>query len=63
METDQEARLRLFLQEYEVVCKRYDLVIESAGNGHIAVFERYTDVETDALADHLPKLKERGIRA
>jgi len=57
METDEEARLRLFLQEYERVCNRYSLLISSTEK----VVERIDTWGNDYLPEHLAYLKERGI--
>ncbi len=57
-EADQESRLRLFLEEYERVCKRYSLTV----NGD-SVFERHTvtSVAIDFLPIQMKMLRENGI--
>ena len=58
-ETDQEARLRLFLAEYERVCKRYSLIIVGS-----KVWERYEEESgMDSMYDLIQELKEGGINA
>lgn len=54
METNQEARLRLFLAEYERLCKRYSLFVDGA------VFERH-DLDHDDLPQHIEGLRIHGI--
>ena len=61
-ETDQEARLRLFLAEYERVCKRYSLYVYGNYDQEIAVVERKHEGR-DMLPDHVEGLKESGINA
>ena len=56
-ETDQEARLRLFLGEYERVCKRYSLMVCPPKVMEVSV------VHTDFLPLHIEQLKEGGINA
>ena len=56
-ETDQEARLRLFLEEYERVCKRYSLTVN-----YDKVFERIGRIsEIDFLPVQMSMLKIGGI--
>ncbi len=58
-ETDQEARLRLFLGEYERVCNRYSLTINND-----KVFERYgVHSGTDFMPIMMRILKGSGINA
>ena len=58
-ETEQEARLRLFLAEYEHVCKRYSLIIVGS-----KVWERYEEESgMDSMYDLIQELKEGGINA
>ena len=54
-ETNEEARLRLFLAEYERVCKRYNLVVYREG-----VYERNC-CDNDNLPPHMTRLKRNGI--
>lgn len=64
METNEETRLRLFLQEYERVCKRYSLVIDGAiykGLPTVKVFERETRTEYDTLPGNLDILEDFGV--
>ena len=57
-ETNQEARLRLFLAEYERVCKRYNLIIMGCPP---TVYERVNPVGIDDLPSHMASLKKGGI--
>lgn len=56
--TDQEARLRLFLAEYERVCKRYSLTVINN-----KVFERTGKSKIDCLPIQIEYLKQGGINA
>lgn len=56
-ETDQETRLRLFLAEYERVCRRYSLMVCPP-----KVWETDTS-HTKFLSLHIEQLKEGGINA
>jgi len=62
MESNEEARLRLFLQEYERVCKRYNLIVylDMAPYPHEEVCERNIGPE-DYLPEHIENLKAHGI--
>ncbi len=60
-ETDQEARLRLFLAEYERVCTRYSLMIYSGCCDEDSVFERFAFDKRDDLPQHIAWLKQDGI--
>ena len=57
-ETNQEARLRLFLAEYERVCKRYSLYVWGTP---ASVCERTDSHGIDDLPTHIWCLKEGGI--
>ena len=63
-ETNEQARLRLFLAEYERVCKRYSLLVRD-DTSYGKVYERYVKVldNTDDLPRHMSHLKESGINA
>ncbi len=63
METNQEARLRLFLAEYERVCTRYSLMVYDGGYNEDRVHERLLPNKIDALPQHIEHLKEGGINA
>jgi len=54
---DEQSRLRLFLEEYERVCKRYSLLISSTEK----VVERIDICGNDYLPEHLAYLKKGGI--
>lgn len=57
--TNDQARLKLFLKEYEIVCKRYSLIVYYDW-GNEQVCERYVGTD-DYLPEHLETLKEFGI--
>ena len=61
-ETNQQSRLRLFLQEYEILCKKYSLVITSKGlNQEEMIYERFDKWRSDTLEGNLSLLQESGI--
>jgi len=62
METDQESRLRLFLEEYERLCKKYSLYIDVRYTivGE-RVYERINESGEDCLPEHMAFLKKGGI--
>ncbi|KKK99327.1 hypothetical protein LCGC14_2633850 [marine sediment metagenome] len=59
-ETNEEARLRLFLAEYWRVCNRYSLYVYGNYDQEISVVERKFN-GMDMLPDHVEGLKESGI--
>jgi len=63
-ETNEQARLRLFLQEYERLCKRYSLIVlfDQLPHPHEQVCERYAELDgEDYLPEHIKILKGGGI--
>lgn len=62
-ETNEQARLRLFLAEYERVCKRYSLRVGSAIHAENRIYERSLPNGWDELPEHLEQLREGGINA
>lgn len=62
-ETNEQARLRLFLQEYERVCMRYSLIILAGDSSFPMVFERLVPAGFDDLPVSMEWLKKGGINA
>jgi len=63
VKTNQESRLKLFLEEYERLCKKYSLIVRMNCDEKYTVSERFWLQDLDTLARQMRELKKGGIDA
>jgi len=62
MEINEQSRLRLFLEEYERLCKKYSLYVSIGSDEKYNISERiWRSFDLDMLAVQMKELKKGGI--